>query len=109
MLAPLAASLSRYGACPLPITLERCLFSRITTTMWSNGGTPALCFFFGAGRRTVDCCSFGENGRSTALNFFGAGRTAAVVSFGFGCATVGRLLDRTVERLLDCRGGSADG
>ena len=33
MLAPLAASLLRYGACLLPITLERCLFSKITITM----------------------------------------------------------------------------
>jgi hypothetical protein len=28
MLAPLAASLFRYSACPLLVTLERCLFSR---------------------------------------------------------------------------------
>jgi hypothetical protein len=100
MLAPLAASLLRYGACALPITLERCLFSKITTTMWSGGGAAAL-GFFGAGRRPVVFCSFGVNGRSTAVNFFGARRATAVVSFGFGCTTMGRLSDR--------RDGPADG
>ena len=107
MLAPLAASLSRYGACPLPITLVVLVLEDYDNDVveWRH---RCSCFFFGADRRTVDFCSFGENGRSTALNF-GAGRTTAVVSFGFGCATVGRLLACTVERLLDCRGGPADG
>jgi hypothetical protein len=52
MLAPLAASLFRYGACV--ITQEQCLFSKITTTMWSGRGTADLSFM-GAGGRTAAC------------------------------------------------------
>lgn len=89
MLAPLAASLSRYGACPLPMTLVRCLFSKITTTMWSGTGTAAF-GLPGAGRRTVDFGFVGENGRSTALTF-GEGCTTAVVVCGFAGATAGML------------------
>src|SRR4029453_12191184 len=54
MLAPLSPSLLRYGPCLLPITLERCLFSKITTTIWSGCGTVAFSFL-GAGGRTVRC------------------------------------------------------
>src|SRR5215207_6300583 len=54
MLAPLAASSLRYGACLVPITLERCLFSKITTTIWSGRGTAAFSFL-GAAGRTVRC------------------------------------------------------
>src|SRR5687768_15585494 len=57
MLAPLAASLLRYGACL--ITLERCLFSKITTTMWSGRGTAAF-FLLGGGGRTAGCGISGD-------------------------------------------------
>ena len=62
MLAPLAASLFRYGACV--ITLERCLFSKITTTMWSCRGTADLSFV-------------GAGGRPAACRFSGLGSTPA--------------------------------
>jgi hypothetical protein len=52
MLAPIAASSFRCGACV--ITLERYLFSKITTTMWSGRGTADLSFV-GAGGRTAAC------------------------------------------------------
>src|SRR5215203_2555757 len=102
MLAPLAASLLRYGACALPITLERCLFSKITTTMWS--GRCTAFFDLASVRRGVEgtmwsCC------RTAALGFLGAGRgtgalgfrvagdAPALVSFGFTGTTVGRQLE----------------
>jgi hypothetical protein len=74
MLAPLAASLLRYGACL--ITLQRCLFSKITTTIWSGRGTAAfgsLC----AGRCTV------------AVGLFGAGSFTVLVFVGSAATTVG--------------------
>lgn len=80
MVAPLPASLLRNGACLLPITLERCLFSKITITMWSGGEAPNG--FFGEERAGVDLGLFGENGRSTVLSFSGAGGTAAAVPLG---------------------------
>jgi hypothetical protein len=98
MLAPLAASLLRYGACALPITLERCLFSKITTTMWS--GRCAIAFgFFGADRtfsgagRTF--CGVGRASFGVARSFLGArsalsgvGRTGALVCRGAVGTTV---------------------
>ena len=62
MLAPLDASLSRYGACPEPITLVRCLFSKITATMWSGGAAAALCFLTAGCRSGEFSFSSGENG-----------------------------------------------
>ena len=50
MLAPLAASWLRYGACLLLVTLERCLFSKTTTTMWSGRGNGAFSFLWAASR-----------------------------------------------------------
>jgi hypothetical protein len=103
MLAPLAASLLRYGACALPITLERCLFSKITTTRWS--GRPDAAFdFLCLGRRTVGAgfCGTGRRaavlgslcwGRAVTLGFFGAGGATGWVSCGVAETTVGRLLD----------------
>src|SRR4030095_10361399 len=98
MLAPLAASLLRYGACLLPITLERCLFSKITTTMWS-GGCTAL-FESAAGGRGVEgtmwsfCRNavlglFAADRRTGALGFLVASGATALVSFGFTGRTVG--------------------
>src|SRR4029453_10265782 len=75
MLAPLAASLLRYGACLLPITLERCLFSKITTTIWSGRGTTAR--FFGVGRGTA------------AVGLFGAGSSTVLGPVGSAATTVG--------------------
>jgi hypothetical protein len=71
------------------MTLVRCLFSKITTTMWSGAGTAAF-GLVGADRRTVDSCFIGENGLSTALTF-GEGCTTAVVAFGFAGTTVRKL------------------
>ena len=101
MLAPLVASLFRYGACPLPITLERCLFSKITTTMWSGRCTDF--FDLASLGRGVEgtmwsCC------RTAVLGFLGAGCAGArgflvasgatsLVSFGFTGTTVGTLLE----------------
>jgi hypothetical protein len=76
MLAPLAASLFRYGACPLLVTLERCLFSKTTTTMWSGRGTAALGFLF-AGRRNA------------AVGSAGPGVPSPLVLVGSAGATVG--------------------
>jgi hypothetical protein len=94
--------LLRYGACLLPITLERCLFSKITTTMWS-GGCTAL-FESASGGRGVEgtMWSFCRNavlgffaaGRRTgALGFLVASGATALVSFGFTGRTVGKLLE----------------
>jgi hypothetical protein len=84
MLAPAAASLFRYGACPLPITLERYLFSKITTTMWA-GEAPAL-GLAAAERCMFDFALIRDNGRSAAARFRGVGCTTVPVSLG--CATV---------------------
>ena len=100
MLAPSAASLLRYGACPLPITLERCLFSKMTTTMWSGCGTVGLCSL-GEGCRTVGFCFSGENGCSIRLNLGGGGCARALVSFGCVGTAVGSLPEYT--------GGPVDG
>ena len=100
MLAPSAASLLRYGACPLPITLERCLFSKMTTTMWSGCGTVGLCSL-GEGCRTVGFCFSGENGCSIRLNLGGGGCARALVSFGCVGTAVGSL--------SECTGGPVDG
>ena len=101
MLAPLAASLLRYGACALPITLERCLFSKITTTMWS--GRCTAFFELASVRRGVEgtmcsCCRTAVlgllGGRRTApLGFRGVCGATALVSFGFTGRTVGKLLE----------------
>ena len=80
MLAPLAASLLRYGACLLRITPERCLFSKITTTMWSGRGADAFGFLC-AGRRAI-AVGVMEADSSTALVFVGSAGT-----------TVGKLLE----------------
>lgn len=103
MLAPFAASLLRYGACALPITLERCLFSKITTTMWSgrrDGAFDFLCLgrrtvgagFWGTGRRAV-VLGFWCWGLAVTLGFFGAGGPTGRVSCGVAETTVGKLLD----------------
>lgn len=102
MLAPLAASLLRYGACLLPITLERCLFSKITTTMWS-GGCTALFESASVGRgvdgtmwsrcRTAVLGFLGAGRRTDALGILVASGAAALVSFGVIGTTVGRLLE----------------
>src|SRR4029453_2657399 len=104
MLAPLAASLLRYGACLLPITLERCLFSKITTTIWSGrgtaafsflgaGGLPGACIFSGlgsaAGWGVGSARAFGV-GRTPA---FGRGSSMAWVFVGSVGTTVGRPLE----------------
>src|SRR5262245_10158035 len=99
MLAPVSASLFRYGACPLPITLERYLFSKITTTMWSGEAPPFG--LFAAERCVVDFRLSGENGRSTAVSFCGFGCRAAPVLLGCASATVGGL--------LGCSGGAVGG
>src|SRR4029453_2297827 len=111
MLAPLAASLFRYGACLLPITLERCLFSKITTTIWSGRGTAAFSFL-GAGGRTVRCGFSGvgstlapglgsapaSRGGSTPASVGGStpapglGSTLALVFVGSVGTPVGKLL-----------------
>jgi hypothetical protein len=101
MLAPLAASLLRYGACLLPITLERCLFSKITTTMWSGGRTA----FFEApsvGRGVEgtmwSCCRtavlglLGAGRRTGPLGFWVASGATPLASFGLTGTTVGKLL-----------------
>src|SRR4249919_2332659 len=92
MLAPLAASLLRYGACALPITLERCLFSKITTTMWS-GRRPAVLglfgvgrTFFGVGRRVAVLVLFVASCRSVTFDFSGVGGTTALGVLGEGGA-----------------------
>jgi hypothetical protein len=105
MVAPLAASLLRYGACALPITLERCLFSKITTTMWSGCRDAAfdfLCFgrrsvgagFWGTGRRAA-VLGFLCWGRTVTLGFFGAGGATGWVSCGVAETAVGTLVDRS--------------
>ena len=102
MLAPLPASMLRYGAWLLPITLERCLFSKITTTMWSGGCTPP--FEPPSRGRGVEgtmrsCC------RTAVLGFLGAGSrfgapgcvvasgAPALASSGVAGATVGKVLE----------------
>jgi len=102
MVAPLAASLLRYGACALPITLERCLFSKITTTMWS-GCRDAAFDFLCLGRGGVGAGFWGTGRRAAVLGFlcwepvtlgfFGAGGATGCVSCGVAETTVGRLLD----------------
>src|SRR5215212_8891142 len=94
MLAPLAPSLLRYGACM--ITLERCLFSKITTTMWSGRGTAAFSFL-GAGGRTAGCgiCGVGSTPAS------GVGSTPASGLVGAACTT-------TVGKLLGIAGATFD-
>src|SRR5688500_2295568 len=68
MLAPCPASLFRYRARGLPITFVRCLFSKITTTMWSG------CFAASFDFLGTDCL--------TVLELFGA--TGTMVSEIFG-------------------------
>lgn len=72
-MAPLAATLLRYGACA--ITLERCLFSKITTTIWSGRGTAAR-RFFGVGRRTA---AVGMSGTGSATALVDVGSAATIV------------------------------
>lgn len=84
MLAPLAASLLRYGACPLPITLERCLFSKITITMWSGGWTARFespSVGRGLEGTMCSCC------RTAVLGLLGGRRTAPLVLLGVCGAT----------------------
>jgi|SRR5215216_2051408 len=101
MLAPLAASSFRCGACV--ITLERYLFSKITTTMWSGRGTADLSFV-GAGGRTAACgVSVGSipasRMRNTPASGVGGtpdsrmGSSMALVSVGSVGTTVGRPLE----------------
>jgi hypothetical protein len=94
MLEPLSASLFRKGACLLPITLERCLFSKITITMWSGVGADAF-DFFEEGGGGVDVDLYGENESSTTFSCCGEGCTAAPVPFGCAGTTVAGLLERT--------------
>jgi mannose-6-phosphate isomerase-like protein (cupin superfamily) len=65
------------------MTLERCLFSKITTTMWS-GRSPAVLGlvgadrnFFGAARRAAVFGSLGAGRRTLAFNFLGMGGATA--------------------------------
>ena len=115
MLAPLAASLLRYGACPLPMTLERCLFSKITITMWSGRSVLGLfgagCDFFWVGRRAAVFGSLGAGRRTLAFGFLGAGGTAvagvlradgAISAIFFGAAGT------PVEELWDGLGIAVD-
>lgn len=69
MLAPWLARLLRYGACEPPITLERCLFSKITTTMWSGRGTEEDLGFFCLGGAPAGS-DFLEPRRSVGLDSF---------------------------------------
>src|SRR5215204_4553127 len=102
MLAPLAASLLRYGACL--ITLERCLFSKITTTIWSGRGTAAFSFL-GAEGRTAGCGISGVGSTpasgvgSTPAS--GVGSTPASGLVGAACTT-------TVGKLLGIAGATFD-
>jgi hypothetical protein len=117
MLAPLAASLLRYGACALPITLDRCLFSKITTTMWSGRRPTVLGLFgvgrtfFGAGRRVADFDLFGAGRRTVAFDFLDAGGTTALGVSGEGGATATDFFGAagtTVEEVLDWPGVAVD-
>ena len=110
MLAPFAARLLRYGACALPITPERCLFSKITTTMWSGRRDSAFDFLC-LGRRTVGAGFWGTGRRASVLGFLCWGRTVALGFFGAGGAT-GRVscgvAETTVGRPLDGSGTVVD-
>src|SRR5829696_7312058 len=121
MLAPLAASLLRYGACL--ITLERCLFSKITTTMWSGRGTAAFSFL-GAGGRTAGCGISGDGstpasgvGSTAGCGISGVGSTPAsgvgsTPASGVGSTPasglVGAACTTTVGKLLGIAGATFD-
>src|SRR5215208_6013282 len=104
MLAPLAASSLRYGACLLPITLERCLFSKITTTIWSGRGTAAFSFL-GAAGRTVHC-GFSGVGSTSAR---GLGSTPASRVGSTPASALGGSVGTPVRKLLGGAGDPVDG
>src|SRR5215211_7366620 len=111
MLAPSAASLLRYGACL--ITLERCLFSKITTTIWSGRGTAAFSFL-GAEGRTAGCGISGDG--STPASGVGSPPASGVGSTpasGLGSTPasglVGAACTTTVGKLLGIAGATFDG